>query len=229
MYTVVRLQTELFIFSQRKSTQWLSALCYVSYTEKREGKERRENTDMHKGTLAAESDLVTVGSSLPRREEWTYDTYHIWQGYSVLGNYQSDVKGGFDSWLIPTGESSASIRGLEKQGHEGQRGKGQIVRQGVLGPDEAGLCYVQITHSVQAHLKYASHIPPFGLFVWHQLQQTSLLVKLNVYIKYTSNCHKQKLEPTYIIIYTRLHFSIQRCKVTACHLFLARNNSTEHF
>lgn len=32
---------------------------------------------MHKGTLAAESDLVTVGSSLPRREEWTYDTYHI--------------------------------------------------------------------------------------------------------------------------------------------------------
>lgn len=123
MYTVVRLQTELFIFSQRKSTQWLSALCYVSYTEKREGKERRENTDMHKGTLAAESDLVTVGSSLPQREEWTYDTYHIWQGYSVLGNYQSDVKGGFDSWLIPTGESSASIRGLEKQGVWGAEGK----------------------------------------------------------------------------------------------------------
>lgn len=170
MYTVVRLHTELFIFSQRKSTQWLSALCYVSYTEKREGKERRENTDMHKGTLAAESDLVTVGSSLPRREEWTYDTYHIWQGYSVLGNYQSDVKGGFDSWLIPTGESSASIRGLEKQGCEGQRGKGQIVRRGV------GSRRGQAVFTFRSHT--ASHIPPSGLFVWHQLQQTSLLVNL---------------------------------------------------
>lgn len=178
MYTVVRLHTELFIFSQRKSTQWLSALCYVSYTEKREGKERRENTDMHKGTLAAESDLVTVGSSLPRREEWTYDTYHIWQGYSVLGNYQSDVKGGFDSWLIPTGESSASIRGLEKQGCEGQRGKGQIVRRGV--GSRRG--HLQITHS----LSYST----FWSFCVTPAATDFTSGKLDVYIKFTSNCHK---------------------------------------
>lgn len=41
-------------------------------------------------------------------------TYHIGQGNSVLGNYQSDVKGGFNGGLVPTGKSSAGISGLKE-------------------------------------------------------------------------------------------------------------------
>lgn len=41
-------------------------------------------------------------------------TYHIGQGDSVLGNYQSDVKGGFNGGLVPTGKSSAGISGLKE-------------------------------------------------------------------------------------------------------------------
>lgn len=40
------------------------------------------------------------------------DTHHVGQGYSLLGNDQSDIKGGFDGWFVPAGESSAGIGGL---------------------------------------------------------------------------------------------------------------------
>lgn len=40
------------------------------------------------------------------------DSHHVWQGYSLLGNDQSDIKGGFDGWFIPAGESSAGIGSL---------------------------------------------------------------------------------------------------------------------
>lgn len=93
--------------------QWPSALCYASYEEKREGRERRDNIHTFEKTWQLKVTQAVWRSGGSQREEWTHDTYHIWQGYSVLGNYQSDVKGGFDRWLVPAGESSASIRGLE--------------------------------------------------------------------------------------------------------------------
>lgn len=56
-----------------------------------------------------------------QNEEWMHDKYHIWQGNPVLGDYQSDVKGGFNGWFIPTRKSSAGISGLEEEGKHTQR------------------------------------------------------------------------------------------------------------
>ena len=61
-----------------------------------------------------------------RREQCNVTIFD--KGDSLLGNYQSDVEGGFDSWLVPAGESSASVRSLKE---EAGGGKGQKVRPGV--------------------------------------------------------------------------------------------------
>lgn len=68
-----------------------------------------------------------AGSRESDTERCEQMTYHIGQGYSVLGNYQGDVKGGFDGGLIPTGKSSASVCGLKEKKKEAVRREGFFI------------------------------------------------------------------------------------------------------
>lgn len=80
-------------------------------------REKRGNKHTHTHTLYK---WLTGWGNSGRPVRRPCDTYHVWQGHPVLGNYQGDVEGGFDGWLVPAGERSAGVCGLRR----GQRGGG---------------------------------------------------------------------------------------------------------
>lgn len=127
--------------------QWLS---YNKATKRKEEK----GGETH--TLEKTWQLKDSGSLEALRQEWTHDTYHIWQGYAVLGNYQSDVKGGFNRRLVPAGESSASIRGLEG-GRERQDTNWDCV---CSNPDEFRLCSGPGWGGLQPEMHPKNESPP---------------------------------------------------------------------
>lgn len=116
--------------------QWPSALCYASYEEKREGRERRDNIHTFEKNLAAKSDSGSLG--VWRFSEGGVNTWHVPYLTRLLGPWELSER--CQRWLWSLARPSRGKLCEHPWPGGGQRENGQKLRPCVFNPDEFRLC-----------------------------------------------------------------------------------------